>query len=74
MTQEQQVRQIVLDAYSLLRSMEFSSQDEHTAFTPEVLQDWRRRFDNADRIMPQVLDELEGLGLDPDQVKQNLGL
>lgn len=74
MTKPEQIRQVVMDAYAMLRDLEVIDGDAHDLFTTHTLSAWNEKFEGVEENLPDILKELSGLGLDLERLKTNLGI
>jgi hypothetical protein len=59
--------------YHLIRA-DISAENPEDVFTAQLYQKWKESDKNIDDILEDIMDKLEGLGLDKEQVYKNLGI
>jgi hypothetical protein len=59
--------------YHLIRT-DISAENPEDVFTTQVYEKWKECDANIDDILDELMDKLEGLGLDKELMYKNLGI
>jgi len=70
MTEKEAISHFFREAYLMLRA--WQGDNEHDAFSSKTYASWKKEYPNIYKALPEVLSNLEALGLDKKELEKKL--